>query len=181
MGWYVMGLVDVLDFIPKNHPSRPILIKLLKKTAAGILKYQDPASGVWWQVTDQGNRTGNYLESTSSCMFVYALAKGVNHGYLPDTMVPAIREGYRGIIREFVRKEADTGLISLTRCCKVAGLGLSKKRDGSFEYYTLREPIVSNDLKGMGPFINAGIECDKLFGDELFSCASLSNDSLNAK
>lgn len=168
IGWYVMALVDVLDSVPPDHPSRVTLLALLKKTAEGIIRWQDPATGVWWQVTDQGNRPHNYLESTSSCMFVYALAKGINRGYLPATMTDAIRRGYAGIIRNFVSEDAD-GTISLTRCCKVAGLGLSKKRDGTFDYYTLREPIVSNDLKGVGPFINAGIECEKLLKGERFA------------
>ena len=168
IGWYVMGLVDVLDSLPEDHPKRAELITLLQNAAAGIVNYQDPSTGVWWQVTDQGSRKNNYLESTASCMFVYALAKGVNHGYLPRSMIPAIREGYRGIIREFVTINPD-GKINLTKCCKVAGLGLSPRRDGSFDYYTIREPIDSNDLKGMGPFINAGVECDRLFGKEIFS------------
>jgi unsaturated rhamnogalacturonyl hydrolase len=168
IGWYVMGLVDVLDSMPPDHPSRPTLIALLKKTAEGIIRWQDPATGVWWQVTDQGNRPNNYLESTSSCMFVYALAKGINKGYLPSTMTDAVRRGYAGIIANFISTDPD-GKISLTRCCKVAGLGLTKKRDGTFDYYTLREPIVTNDLKGVGPFINAGIECEKLLQGERFT------------
>jgi unsaturated rhamnogalacturonyl hydrolase len=34
-------------------------------------------------------------------------------------------------------------------------------RDGSFEYY-IGEPIVNNDLKGVGPFIPAGIGLQQL-------------------
>jgi len=97
-------------------------------------------------------------------MFVYALAKGVNQGYLPRDYVPAIEKGYAGIIQNFVKQDAD-GRWSLTQCCSVAGLGGSpsggKMRDGSFDYY-VGEPVVSNDLKGIGPFILAGIELDEL-------------------
>ena len=42
------------------------------------MKWQDPKTGVWWQVTNQGDRKGNYLEASASAMFVYTLAKGVN-------------------------------------------------------------------------------------------------------
>ena len=49
------------------------------------MKHQDPASGLWYQVVDQGGRQGNYLEATASSMFVYTLAKGINHGYLRAT------------------------------------------------------------------------------------------------
>jgi unsaturated rhamnogalacturonyl hydrolase len=161
IGWYAMGLVDVLGTMPGDHPARPALIDLFHKIAKGVLRYQDPKTGVWWQVTDKGGRAGNYLESTASCMFVYALAKGVNRGYLPPGDIPAIRVAYAGIIRQFIRVNPDGRLINLTRCCKVAGL--DSKYKGSYDYYTRVPPIVSNDLKGVAPFINAGIECEKLF------------------
>lgn len=160
VGWWIMALVDVLDFLPQDHPGRAEIIALIHKTSAGIVKHQDPASGLWWQVLDKGGKEGNYLEATASAMFVYSMAKAVNHGHLPREFVPAIVKGYEGIIRQFIKTDA-SGKISLTRCCSVAGLGYG--RDGSYEYY-LREPIVDNDLKGVGPFILAGIELQKLLG-----------------
>jgi unsaturated rhamnogalacturonyl hydrolase len=162
-----MALTDVLEIMPADHPARPQLTDLLQKVARGLLKYQDPKTGVWWQVTDQGNRDGNFLEASSSCMFVYALAKGVNLGCLPRSDIPAIRAGYAGIIRQFVTVSADGKLMDLNRCCQVAVLEPTYK--GSFDYYTRRLKIVSNDLKGVGPFINAGVECRQLFGKTVFA------------
>lgn len=163
-GWYAMALVDVLDFLPANHPARPQIIATLQKTARGIIKWQDQQTGLWWQVMDQGGRKGNYLEATASAMFVYALAKGINHGYLPDTYIPAVEKGYAGILQNLIKPDGDNRW-SLTHCCAVAGLGgtssTGKLRDGSFNYY-LSEPVVSNDLKGVGPFILAGIEMQLL-------------------
>jgi unsaturated rhamnogalacturonyl hydrolase len=127
------------------------------------VKYQDAKTGLWWQVMDQGDRKGNYLEATASAMFVYALAKGVNQGYLPRDYALAIDKGYAGIVDHLI-KDNGNGRWSLTQCCQVAGLGgLSngKVRDGSFDYY-VGEPIVTNDLKGIGPFILAGIELQQL-------------------
>ena len=166
VGWYAMALVDVLDYFPTNHPTRPEIIATLQKLAKGVVKYQDPKSGLWYQVLDQGERKGNYLEATASSMFVYALAKGVNHGYLPRDYVPAIEKGYRGIVENLVKDDGN-GKWSLTQCCAVAGLGGSssngRARDGSFDYY-ISEPVVTNDLKGVGPFILAGIEVQQLPG-----------------
>ena len=164
IGWYAMALVDTLDYFPTNHPARPQIIAAFQKLCAGIVKYQDAKTGLWYQVMDQGDRKGNYLEATASTMFVYALAKGVNRGYLPRDYVPAIEKGYRGIIENLVKNDGD-GKWSLTQCCAVAGLGGSpsggKMRDGSFDYY-VGEPVVANDLKGVGPFILAGIELQQL-------------------
>ena len=73
-------------------------------------------------------------------------------------------KGYQGVINEFVRTN-NSGALSLVQCCSVAGLGFKSTRggprDGSFAYY-VSEPIVENDMKGIGPFILAGIEVQKL-------------------
>jgi unsaturated rhamnogalacturonyl hydrolase len=163
MGWYAMAIVDVLDYFPTNHPARPEIIVTFQKLCAGLVKYQDPKTGLWWQVMDQGNREGNYLEATASGMFVYAMAKGIHQGYLPRSYEPAVLRGYRGITEHLIRNEGN-GQWSLTRCCSVAGLGYG--RDGSFEYY-IHEPVVDNDLKGVGPFILAGIEVQQLNNSRL--------------
>jgi unsaturated rhamnogalacturonyl hydrolase len=163
-GWYAMALVDVLDYFPTNHPARPQIIATFQKTCAGILKWQDAETGLWWQVMDQGGRKGNYLEATASAMFVYALTKGVNRGYLPRADAAAAEKGFDGIVKNLIKDDGG-GKWSLTQCCSVAGLGGSpgngKMRDGSFDYY-VSEPVVKNDLKGVGPFILAGIELHQL-------------------
>jgi unsaturated rhamnogalacturonyl hydrolase len=161
IGWYAMALVDVLDELPANHSARPEIVAIFKKVADGIVKYQDASSGLWWQVTDQGSRKGNYLEATASSMFVYSLAKAINQGTVSRDYLPAVLKGYESIVRTFIKTNATDGSVSLTQCCKVAGLGYG--RDGSFEYY-ISEPIVDNDAKGTGPFILAGIEIEKLVG-----------------
>lgn len=159
IGWYAMSLVDCLDFMPAAQPELESVHEILRRVAEGIVRYQDKDSGVWWQVMDKGGREGNYLEATASSMFVYALAKAVNKGYLPrEKYLPAVRRGFDGLLRQFIRTDAK-GMVSLTRCCEVAGLGYG--RDGSYAYY-LREPIVDNDHKGVGPFILAGIEMQAL-------------------
>jgi unsaturated rhamnogalacturonyl hydrolase len=160
IGWYAMALVDTLDYFPADHPARPEIIALLQKVCAGVARYQDAGSGLWYQVTDQGGRQGNYLEATASSMFVYTMAKGINHGYLSHDYLPVLLKGYTGLIEKLIKVDR-TGQITLTQCCSGAGLGYG--RDGSYAYY-LSEPVVGNDLKGVGPFILAGIELQQLLG-----------------
>jgi unsaturated rhamnogalacturonyl hydrolase len=165
LGWYNMAIVDVLDYLPPTQHELDDINTVLRRVADGVVRWQDPASGAWWQVLDQGGRKGNYLEATASSMFVYSLAKAINRGYLPrEKYLPAVRRGYEALVREFIRTGAD-GRVSLARCCSVAGLGYTnsagRARDGSFEYY-VSEPIVDNDLKGVGPFILAGLEVEQL-------------------
>jgi unsaturated rhamnogalacturonyl hydrolase len=156
IGWFGMALVDAMDHLPEDQPGRKDVIDVIKNVAAGIRKYQDKRSGVWYQVVDQGNRKGNYLESSASSMFVYFLYKAARKGYVDPSYKTAADKGYKGLLKNFIRENSD-GTISLTRCCAVAGLGGEPYRDGSFEYY-ISEPIKDNDTKGVGPFIWASME-----------------------
>lgn len=158
MGWYGMALVDVLDYLPKNHAGRPKLIHYLNQYAEAIVKVQDQ-TGTWYQVLDQRNRQGNYLEATGTAMFVYTLAKGTNKGYLPKKYKNNAIKGYQGILDEFIQVD-ENGIVNLTKCCSVAGLGGKPYRDGSYDYY-INEPIRANDPKGTGPFILASLELNK--------------------
>lgn len=161
-GWYCMALVDILDFIPQNHPKRKELVQTLQKVFSAVLKAQDKDSGVWWQVMDQPRKQGNYLESTCSTMFIYSFAKAYNKGYVGIKYQNAARTGFDGVLKQFIKKNPDE-TISITKCCAVAGLGGKnpQDRDGSFEYY-ISEPIRENDAKAVGPFIMAAIELQNI-------------------
>ncbi|GAA4415985.1 hypothetical protein GCM10023187_46990 [Nibrella viscosa] len=158
LGWYIMALVDVLDYFPQSHPERANLVKYVQRLAPVLVTYQDPKSGAWWQMVDQGGRQGNYLEASASSMFVYGLAKAARMGYVDQSYGAAAQKGYQGILKNFIQEESD-GTISLNKTVSVGGLGGTPYRDGSYEYY-LSEPIRKNDLKGVGPFIMASIEIE---------------------
>jgi len=161
IGWYAASLVDVLGYLPKETKGREKVLAIVRNLAATLIKYQDPTSGVWYQVTDQGNRKGNYLESSASSMFVYFLSKSINKGYIAKSYVAPTTKAFNGLIKTFIKNEAD-GTITITNCCSVAGLGGDKVyRDGSFEYY-IGEPVIENDPKSVGPFILASIQFEKL-------------------
>jgi unsaturated rhamnogalacturonyl hydrolase len=162
MGWYMMALVDVLDFIPKEHPRRMELINIFNRLSTAIVNYQDAESGVWWQVTDKAKKDKNYLESSGTAMFVFALAKGVRMKYLPSTFNAPLKKAYNGMIKEFVRLDAN-GKYHFNQAVAGAGLGGTPYRDGSYEYY-VNEPRRDDDLKAIGPFIQACIEMEILKG-----------------
>jgi unsaturated rhamnogalacturonyl hydrolase len=160
MGWYAMALVDVLDFFPKDHPKRAVIISILKRLAEAAAKVQDEQTGVWYQVLDQAGREGNYAEASASCMFVYALAKGVRNGYIDARYRNNVLRGYAGILKEFIEVDA-SNLVNLNRVCAVAGLGGNPYRDGSYDYY-IHTAVVGNDPKGVGPFILASLEMEAM-------------------
>jgi unsaturated rhamnogalacturonyl hydrolase len=158
MGWYMMAIPDVLDYLPENHLQRGEIIAVFTRAMAAVIAVQDRESGVWYQVLDQGSRPGNYLEASASCMFAYALAKGIERGYLDQSYTSAARRAYQGILAQFVEVD-QAGLVNLNGICSVAGLGGTPYRDGSFDYY-VSEKVVSNDFKGVGPFVMAFLRAD---------------------
>ena len=159
LGWYVMALVDVLDYMPKEHPKQKELVKYLNNACAALAKYQDK-SGLWYQVTDKGGEKGNYLEASGSSMFAYAFAKGVNKGYLPAKYKKLANKAFDGLTTVLIKKVDEDGGITLTNCCQVAGLGGTPYRDGTYEYY-INERKKDNDPKATGPFILAALELNR--------------------
>ena len=167
LGWYVMAMTECLDAMPENYARRQEVIDLLNKAMKSVVKYQDKKTGVWYDVLDVKSDK-NYLESTASSMFAYVLLKGYRKGYLSEEYLKAGVKAYNGILKQFIKVNADK-TIRLTRCCAVSGLGPGPgpyvkkpnyKRDGSFEYY-MSEPIRDNDAKGVGPFIWASLEMEQ--------------------
>jgi len=158
MGWYGMGLVDVLDFFPKDHPRRNGLIAFVQELAEAIVKYRDEKSHLWYQVMDAGPREGNYLESSASAMFAYILAKGARKGYLDGKFLDVAQQTVAGLIEQKVITDAE-GNCDLQGTCRSAGLGGTPYRDGSYDYY-VHEPQRVNDLKGIGALLLALIETE---------------------
>jgi unsaturated rhamnogalacturonyl hydrolase len=159
MGWYLAGIVESLDYLPDNHPGRSDLTAILQKAAAGLEKVQDPRDGLWFQVLDQGTRAGNYHEASASSMFTYVLAKAARKGYIDAHYADVAKKAYAGITSELIDVDPKSGLLTLKDTCLVAGLGPGNTRNGTYEYY-LSEKRVSNDPKGMAPFILASLELE---------------------
>jgi len=103
--------------------------------------------------------TENYPEASASCMFVYALARGIRMGYLPQSDKANAQRGWDGIQKQFVTKSAD-GLMVLNGTVKVGGLEGTPYRSGSYGYY-VSEKTQANDAKGVGAFLLAGSEMEQ--------------------
>lgn len=154
IGWYVMALVDVLDYLPEEYSDyRNQLIMQLQLVSAALIPYQD-ADGVWWQVTDRVGENSNWQESSATAMYVYAMAKGVRKGYLAPQFLTAAQKGWAGLNTQFIR-ENETGQLSLHDTCTGTGVG------GSYSFYTGRARNI-NDPKGLGPYLLAGVEMEFL-------------------
>ena len=147
IGWFLAGLVDVLGYWYDSS-----LAKQFSEAASGLLPYMDVQTGMFWQVVDEGDRPGNYLETSGSAMAAYAFLKGARLGVLSSEYQSHGRRVFGGICENRL-SEGENGL-NLGGICLVAGLGPAgnTRRNGSFEYY-ISEPIVENDAKGVAPLL----------------------------
>lgn len=158
-GWYVMALCDVIELMPAEQPERAELIAILQRVMDALLAVQDPATHLWYQVPDKGEEEGNYLESTCSAMYCYALAKGVRIGALDRSYKEQARLVMEGLKAHKIIANED-GTLSLIDCCAVAGLGGNPYRDGTYNYY-IHERIRKDDPKGVAPLLLACLELAK--------------------
>ena len=158
IGWYVIAIVDVLDYFPPDHAARQEFVAILEDVLAAVARVQDESTGLWWQILDRGGQEGNYLEASGTCMYVYAIAKGVRNGYLNPGWLPTAARAFEGLLKHLVTVD-NQDRVDLHGVCSTAGLGGNPYRDGSFEYY-VNEPVITNDLHGVGAFILAAIEIE---------------------
>jgi len=143
IGWYGMTLIQVLDILPKNHPQRKALIEIVQQLAKAYEKYQDPKTGLWYQVVDKGGVDGNWLETSSSSMYSYMMWIGVKRGYLSKHYLDVAMKGYRGVLTK-LSVGAD-GLANLIDICE--GTNVS-----DLAYYFARKRNI-NDFHGLGAFL----------------------------
>ncbi|KAI5780077.1 glycosyl hydrolase [Geopyxis carbonaria] len=159
LGWYAMALVDVLYYFPASHSGRAELIRYFKRVMAAIKAAQSTEGG-WWLVMSQPGRTGNYLESSGSAMFVYAALKGVRKGLLKKAdYATMVDKGYKKLLTWVVPDVAANGTLNWEGTVQVGSLG----GKGDYDYY-ISVPLRTNDLKGLGPFVFASVEMEKAQG-----------------
>lgn len=157
MGWFLVAMVDVLERMDEQlyYEYRSIMA-MLKEAVEAMLPFQDPETGMFWQVIDKAGVPGNYLEASGTALFAYAVLKGVRLGYLPKRFAAYGEKAFYGTCDKYLGVSGD-GKLQLSGICLVAGLGGATRRDGSLEYY-FSEPVVENDAKGVGPLLLAYTE-----------------------
>ena len=158
IGWYAMALVDTLPYFPPDHPGRAQLLAILNRLAPAIAGAQDPETGLWYQVIDKRKEPGNFPESSASCMLVYALQKGVRLGYLDPKYQQNAQRGYDGILKHFVKADAD-GKLTVTDTNYSSSLLSTLTPENSYRYY-INSPTGPSHPKGIGAFLLAGSEME---------------------
>ncbi|KAK2028773.1 family 88 glycosyl hydrolase [Colletotrichum zoysiae] len=164
LGWFVAGLVqtwEALDCPASKPEAQPVCGRLRATTtqlAASLVRYADPETGAWWQLTTFPGRSGNYLESSSTALFVFSLLKGERLGMFTDAGVgfrTAALKAYDYTTRNFA-VDTGNGTIGYNKTVAVCSLNST----ASYEYYT-NQPLLPNSLLGESAFVLASLEVER--------------------
>ena len=140
-GWAMLAQADLLDRLPQSHPQRDTLIQLFRRQAAGLSRYQSK-DGLWHQLLDKPD---SFEETSCSAMFVYAIGRGIEKGFLDASYLNTLRRGWRGLLTRIRENGEIEGI------CTGTGVGDTE------EFYCKR-PTPLNDVHGIGAVLLAGIE-----------------------
>ncbi len=146
LGWYALILVETLHLMPLSHPDRSQVMTILRDLLEELSKTQDTRTGLWYQVVDKGDRADNWHDTSGSAMFVYAIQRAVDLGYVSaEKYNAAIKRGYDGITSKAVIQEA-VGLVDIYDACD----GVCVQR--SYEDY-INYPKTVNAKEAVGGFL----------------------------
>lgn len=164
MGWLAMALTDALALLPDDAATKPLRART--RTILLGLADRQSASGLWPQVLDAPDLSGNYEESSASAMFTYAFLRAARFGLVGGAEADRLRGAGLGALDALARTRIEPdgdGAPRLTGICHVAGLGAlsGPYRDGTPAYY-LTEKIVADDAKGVGPLMMAAAEAERI-------------------
>ena len=152
MGWFVMAMVDILEQLPPSHPGYSSLHDLLKKNVAGLARVQDPKTGLWFQVLDQGaGLAGNWIETSSSGMFIYAIKKAVRLKLVEPAYLPVAERAWKGLQATFEQDAAGRPVFTGA----VQGMGVQTDAAGY-----LKIPRLKNSTHGLMAVMIAASEME---------------------
>jgi unsaturated rhamnogalacturonyl hydrolase len=153
LGWYAMALVDVLPDLPANVSGRDQMLAIFTGIASAVKAAQDPSTGLWHQVVDMGSKSDDFLETSASGMFVYALKQGVNLGYIDSSYLVVASKGWQGLQTK-VTMDA-SGLPTITGA--VQGMGVQ------VDYATyVNQATLSNSSHGLCAILLAAAEMEAM-------------------
>ncbi len=143
IGWYGMASLATLDALPSTDPHRPQILTTVRNLVAAMGRYQDPATGRWFQVVDKGSLSSNWTETSCSAMYTFIVAKSVALGYVPAADQSIANRGYQGVLAQVSLDSA--GLTQIRNICIGTNVG-------NLSYY-LSRPRATNDFHGLGAFL----------------------------
>lgn len=151
LGWLAMAMVDILETLPAEHPARAVFINAFQQILTGMKNYQDPKTGLWYQVLDRGADPANWHEISGSAMFVYSIKKAIRLGIISSEYLPLAEKGWKGVLTYVKTDQSGKPVISGV----VQGMGIQD----SYEGYVNKERL-ENSTHGLCAILMAASEME---------------------
>ena len=145
IGWYAVAILDILDYMPKDHPRRQDFIDAERDIVNALVRFQDDATGLWHQVVDKGGEEGNWLETSCTNLYNYAICKSIKTGIIDKSYAKYAHKAYQGVIDSLTFEGENCQDLIVSNICIGTGVG-------DYKFY-INRPTVKNDLHGMGAFL----------------------------
>jgi rhamnogalacturonyl hydrolase YesR len=140
-GWGLMSMAELLSVMPEDHPDRVKILDLFQRAAQGVTAVQS-GNGMWHQILDKPD---SYLETSATAMFTFAIARGVNRGWLTPIYAPVAQAGWQAL-RQHIREDGQIDGICV---------GTTAAYDAVYYY---NRPTALDAMQGYGPTLMAGAE-----------------------
>ena len=140
-GWALMANAELLSVLPEDHPDRARLLEIFGRGVQAVAAAQS-GNGLWHQLVD---KTDSYLETSASAMFTFAIARGVNRGWLAPVYAPVAQAGWQALATR-IRPDG-----------RIEGICVSTTAAYDAVYYYNR-PTDLGAMQGYGPVLMAGAE-----------------------
>ncbi|KAL1862896.1 hypothetical protein Daus18300_008226 [Diaporthe australafricana] len=170
LGWYLAGLANAWEVLTAEDGDCGVsgvdgcanLLATIQRQATALttslVQYADRETGVWWQLPTFPGREGNFLESSSTVLYIFSILKGLRLGLLEDNppLADVALRAYDYTASEFV-VDYGNGTLGWNGTVIVCSLNST----ATYEYYTGR-PIVFNAPLGEAAFVWASLEVERL-------------------
>jgi len=156
IGWFSAGLADLCETVPHNHRLYALCAEMLDELLKSLSAFSN-SDGTFCQLPAKPNAVGNYTETSGTLLFAYSAVKSADMGISGNDVLNAGLRAFDSVTEKYILPDK---IPILRNICLMAGLGGTDNRDGSEKYY-LSERVVSNDAKGIAPYLMAYAEIKK--------------------
>ncbi|KXI26768.1 glycoside hydrolase family 88/105 protein [Paraglaciecola hydrolytica] len=162
-GWTLMAMVELLGVLPEQYPGRDKILHLYRSMVKSLAELQD-GTGFWHNMLDKNN---TFLETSATAMFTFAIAKGINQGWINHVYGPVALTGWNAITTRVLANGAVDGTVEATTFA----------HDNT--YYFNRGASI-HATHGYGPVLYAGAEIYRLLANDKIEVQKANANSINS-
>lgn len=148
-GWTLMAMAELLSILPEEYAGRDEILHLYRSMIRSLAGLQN-GSGFWHNMLD---KTDTYLETSATAMFTFAVAKGINEGWISHVYGPVALTGWNAITTRVLENGAVDGT------CE----GTTFAHDNTYYYHRGKSIYATH---GYGPVLYAGAEMIRLLQND---------------